>query len=87
MKCVCSGCTPCYIGVPLIFMDMQPGVICFSLQVLLNHIAAIVLCVPKTCRAKNISIKLPCCSKFAFHIIALRSLHISRASYLMTGPR
>ena len=26
--------------------------------------------VPETCRAKNISIKLPCCIKLAFHIIS-----------------
>jgi len=26
--------------------------------------------VPETCRAKNTSIKLPCCIKLAFHIIS-----------------
>ena len=43
--------------------------------------------VPETCRAKNISIKLPCCIKLAFHIISIRNIvfvfggsHISRSS-------
>ena len=32
--------------------------------------------VPETCRAKNISIKLPCCIKLAFHIIYKLSLSL-----------
>jgi len=32
---------------------------------------------PKTCRAKNTSIKLPCCIKLAFHIILLLKLLMS----------
>jgi len=35
--------------------------------------------VPETCRAKNTSMKLPCCNKLAFHIIS-RNINLFTSS-------
>ena len=34
--------------------------------------------IPETCRAKNISIKLPCCIKLVFHIISWEVKSVSQ---------